>query len=111
MLIHELLNKDPDIAPYKASLIVLDSKFAICMAKNREDIKHTRHITTRMHFIRNGENCKMHKLDWCEWGLQLADNGTNNVGEHDLTSRMKYILVRLDNWDRTLVQEGWQNIR
>ena len=22
---------------------------------------------------------------------------------------MKYIMVRLDNWDRTLVQEGWQN--
>ena len=48
--------------------------------------------------------------DWLsEGGLQLADIATNNVDEHDLTPGMKYIMVRLDNWDRTLVQEGWQN--
>ena len=29
MLIHELLNKDPDIVPEEAPLIVLDSKYAI----------------------------------------------------------------------------------
>ena len=34
MLIHELLNKDPDIFPEEAPLIVLDSKYAICMANN-----------------------------------------------------------------------------
>ena len=35
----------------------------------------------------------MHKIDWCEGGLQLADIATNNVGETDLL------------W----VKEGWQN--
>ena len=75
------------------------------MAKNGKDTKHTRHIARRMHFVRNGEKCKMHKIDWCEGGLQLADIATKNFGEHDLTLRMKYIMVRLDNWDRTLVQE------
>ena len=78
-------------------MIVLDSKSAICMAKNGRDIKHTIHISRRMHFVRNGENCKMHKIDWCEGGLQLSDIGTNNVSETDLTPRMKYIMVRLDN--------------
>ena len=39
----------------------------------------------------------MHKIDWCELGLQLADIATNNVGEPDLTPRIKYIMVRLDN--------------
>ena len=34
MLINELLNKDPDMVPKEASLIVLDSKSAMCMAKN-----------------------------------------------------------------------------
>ena len=48
-------------------------------------------------FLRNGEKCKMHKIDWYEGGLQLADIGTKIVGEHDLTLRMKYIMVRLDN--------------
>ena len=36
----------------------------------------------------------------------LADIATNNVGEHDSTPRMKYIMVRLDNLYRALVQEG-----
>ena len=67
------------------------------MAKNSKDIKHTRHIARRMHFVRNGEKCKMHKIDWCEGGLQFAEIVTNNVSEHDLTPRMKYIMVRLDN--------------
>ena len=29
MLIHELLNKDPDIVPEESPLLVLDSKFAM----------------------------------------------------------------------------------
>ena len=111
MLIHELLNKDPDIVPEEAPLIVLDSKSAMCMAKNVKDTKNTRNIARRMHFVRNEEQWKMHKIDWCEGGLQLADIGTKNVNEPDLTLRIKYIMVILKNWDITLVQEGWQNTR
>ena len=51
----------------------------------------------------------MHKIGWCEGGLQLADIATKKVGENNLTPLMKYIMVRLDNLDKTLVQEGWQN--
>ena len=51
----------------------------------------------------------MHNIDWCERGLQLSDITTKNVSDNDLTPRMKYIMVRLDNWDRKLVQEGWHN--
>ena len=97
MLIHELLNKGPDIVPEEAPLIVLDSKYIMCMDKNGKDTKHTRHIARIMNLVRNGEKCKMQKIDWCEGGLQLADIGTNNVSEPDLTPRMKYILVRLEN--------------
>ena len=46
----------------------------------------------------------MYKIVWCEGGLQLVDIATKNVGEPDLIPRMKYIMVRLDNSDRTLVQ-------
>ena len=67
------------------------------MANNGRDTKHTRHIAMIMHFVRNGEKCKMHKIDWCEGGLQLADIVTNNVSEPDLTPRMKYIMVILEN--------------
>ena len=71
MLVHELLNEDPDMVPKEALLIFLDSKSAMCMANNGNDTKHTRHIARRMHFVRNGEKCKMHKTDWCEVGLQF----------------------------------------
>ena len=54
MLIHELLNEDPDMVPKEAPLIVLDSKYAMCMAKNGKDTKHTRKIARKMHFVRNG---------------------------------------------------------
>ena len=97
MLVHELLNEDPDMVPEEAPLILLDSKPAMCMAKNGNDTKHTRDIARRMHFVRNGEKCNMHKIDWCEGGLQLAYIGTNNVIEPDLTPKMKYIMVRLEN--------------
>ena len=97
MLIYELLNKDTDIVPEEAPLIILDSKSVVCMAKNGKDTKHTWKITRRVNFVSNVENCRMHKIDWCEGGLQLADISTKNIGEYDLTARMKYIMVRLDN--------------
>ena len=106
MLIHEFLNKNTDIVTEEAPLIVLDSKSAMCMDKHGKYTKHNRHIARIMHLARNGEKFKMHNNDWCEGGLQLADIATKNVGEPDLTPRMKYIMVRLDNRDRTLVQEG-----
>ena len=94
---NELINKDPDIVPEEAPLIVLDSKSSMCMANNGEYTKHTRHIARRMNFVRNGEKFNMHKIDWCEGGLQFVGIITKNVSEPDLTPRMKYIRVRLEN--------------
>ena len=54
MLVNELLNEDPDIVPKEAPLIVLDSKSAMCMAKNGKDTKYTRNIARRIHLVRNG---------------------------------------------------------
>ena len=69
MLVHEFLNEDPYMVTKEAPFVFLDSKSAMCMDKNGKDGKHTRHIARRMHFVRNGEKCKMHKIDWCEVGL------------------------------------------
>ena len=91
------LNKDTDIVPKEAPLIVMDCESAICRDKNGKDTKHTRHIARRINFVRNREKCKMHKIDWCEGGLQLADIGTKNVSEPDLTPMLEYIMVRLEN--------------
>ena len=75
----------------------MDSKSSMCKYNNGKDTKHTRHISRRINFVRNGEKCKMHKIDWCEEGLQLSDIATNNVGENYFIPRMKYITVRVDN--------------
>ena len=96
MFVHELLNEYPDMFPKEAPLIVLDRKSAMCMAKNGRDTKNNRHIARIMNFVSNGEKFKMHKIEWCEGGLQLADIGTKNVSEPDLTPRMKYIMVRIE---------------
>ena len=85
------------MVPKEAPLIVLDRKSAMCKDKNGKYTKHTRHIARRMHFVRNGEKCKMHRIYQCEGGLQLADIGTKNVSEPDLTPKMEYIMVRLEN--------------
>ena len=44
MLMHELLNKDPDIFTEEDPLIVLDKKSAMCIAKDGKHNKHTRHL-------------------------------------------------------------------
>ena len=67
------------------------------MAKNGKDIKHTRHISRRVNFMRNGENCKMRNIYWFEGGLKLVDITTNNVGVNYLNHIMKCIMVSLDN--------------
>ena len=77
-------------------MIVLDSKSDMCMVNNGRDTKQTRNIARIMHLVRNGEKCKMHKIDWCEGGLQFSDIATKNFGEPDLIPRMKYIILRLD---------------
>ena len=74
----------------------------MCMENDGKDTKHTMHISSIMHFVRNGENGLV-------WGLKIADIATENVGEHDWTPIMNCIMVRLFSWDRTIVQEGWQN--
>ena len=69
----------------------------MCMSNNGKDTKHTRHIARIIHFVTNGEKCKMHNIYWCEVGLHLAYIDTKNVDEPDLTPRMKYFMLRLEN--------------
>ena len=97
MLIYKLLKRDPDIVPEEAPLMIFCNKSPVCMAKNGKDTKHTRKFSRRIHLVINGKKCKIHKIDWCELGLQLADIDTQNFSEYDLTPRMKYIMVRLNN--------------
>ena len=91
-----MLNKDPNIVPEAAPLIILYIKPAIFMSNNGEDTKYTRHIYIRLYFLINVDKWKFHKIAWCEEVLKLVDIATKNVGENDLNPRMKYIMLRLE---------------
>ena len=67
------------------------------MAKNGKDTNHTSHISIRINCLENGEKCKMDNIDWCEGGLPLSEIATNNVDENDLNTKMKYIMISIDN--------------
>ena len=71
MLIYELSNKYTDIVPEAAPRNILDNKYAIYMDRNGKDTDNTRHIYRGVKFLGNGENYKMHKIEWCEVGLQF----------------------------------------
>ena len=72
------MNKDPDVIPEQASLIILDRKSAVCMSNNGKHTKHARHISILMHFVKNVEDFHLQKVVWFEGGLKLSDIGTNN---------------------------------
>ena len=92
-----LLNKDTYKVPEEAPIIILDCKYTVCMYNDGEYTIHTRYITKIVHFVRNGEKCKKHNIDWCEGGLQLTGIATKNVVKNELNPRMKYIMVSLEN--------------
>ena len=47
-LIHESLNKDPDILPEEPPIFIFDSKSFAYMAKNGKDTKKITHIARRL---------------------------------------------------------------
>ena len=55
MLFYELLNKNTDIFPKEAPLIILCGKSAVCMDNNVKDTESTRHISRRVYLVRNDE--------------------------------------------------------
>ena len=54
MLLPEFLNKDPDISPYEAPIVILDRKYTMYMDKNGKDNKYDIHISRRTNFVTNG---------------------------------------------------------
>ena len=55
LLIHELLNKDPDIVPEEYPLVIFYIKSDVYINNNGKYIKNTIHIVRRVDFLRNGE--------------------------------------------------------
>ena len=73
MLIHECLNKYPEIVPEEAPLIILDGKSSVFMDNNGNNTNHTRHISRRVNSVINGENCRCTRFtgvkEVCNWQI------------------------------------------
>ena len=55
MLNNEFPNKDPDVVTKQAPIVILYIKPDVCMDKNGKGAKHTRHLSRRTQFVRNGK--------------------------------------------------------
>ena len=73
----------------------------MCISNNGKYTKHTRHISRRMHFVRNVEDYNLHNPVWSEGGLQLVDIVTKNFRECGLNTRLGYAIVWLENLHNT----------
>ena len=67
------------------------------MAKNGKYTKHTKHIYRRIHLVGNGAECNLHKIFWCEGGIQMSDIGTKSVRGDELDPILGYAIEILDN--------------
>ena len=71
MLICKLVTKDIYKVPETSPVIIFDIKYSVCTVNNGEDTKLTRNTARRGNFVRNGDNCKIHKIKWCDGDLKL----------------------------------------
>ena len=60
----------------------------MCMANTAKDIKHTRYIYIRMHFVRNNEGFNFHKTVLCHVGLNFADIVIKNARDDVFNARL-----------------------
>ena len=88
MLNNDFLNKYPYVVPEQAPLLILYIKSAMCVENNGKDTKHTRNIARRIYLVRNGKYCNLHKIVWCERGLELTENVTKNGREDEFNPRL-----------------------
>ena len=71
MLNIEFLDKDPDVVPEQAPLIILGRKSGICVDNHIKYNKRTINIDRRINLVRNGKEFNLHKKVWYNRGMQL----------------------------------------
>jgi len=88
-----------------ATTIYFDSKSTIAMGAKYKDIKHTRHIMRRYHYVRQNTAANRFTSSWIKTEFQIANIGTkNNDGpRHKLLVELALVKVKDQ---KGLIQEG-----
>lgn len=66
-------NKSQLALPEPPTVVMVDNDAAVKISLNDRLTKHTRHISRRFHYVREGRKMKLHFLVWCPGRLMLAD--------------------------------------
>ena len=65
--------------PDPPTIIMVDNQAACRMSMNDKLTKHTRHISRRYHYVRQGAKMKLHAINWCPGDDMLADIMTKST--------------------------------
>jgi hypothetical protein len=65
--------------PNPPTVVCVDNEAACKMSLNDKLTKHTRHISRRFHFVREGSKQKLHIISWCPGDDMLSDIMTKST--------------------------------
>ena len=65
--------------PNPPTIIMVDNEAAVKMSINDKLTKHTRHISRRFHYVREGSKLNLHRLHWCSGDDMLSDIETKST--------------------------------
>ena len=65
--------------PNPPTVIMVDNKAAVQMSLNGKLTKHTRHISRRFHYVKEGSKMKLHTITWCPGEDMVADIMTKST--------------------------------
>ena len=65
--------------PNPPTVVMVDNEAACKMSLNDKLTKHTRHISRRFHYVRQGARMKLHIINWCPGEDMLSDIMTKST--------------------------------
>ena len=65
--------------PNPPTVVMVDNEAACKMSLNDKLTKHTRHISRRFHYVRQGSKMKLHVINWCPGEDMLSDIMTKST--------------------------------
>jgi len=84
--------------PTTPNILMIDNEAVVQMAKSGRMTRKTRHIERRFHFVRQGQDNGLHKLQWIPGEFQLADVQTKSQEAAKIDPLIKQALYALPKW-------------
>lgn len=83
------------LLPKTPALLMTDNSATVQMAKNGRLTRKTRHIERRFHYVRAGEQAKVHTLQWCPSSYMVADVMTKSQPAYKIDPHLPNFMFKL----------------